>query len=110
MYSLYTEERASLPDVKVLAVLGGFEVDQGWEQQDHVSTFIHNGCSAVGAADLAWQLVHTRLFGALVPAKVVLAFGEVDVVLVEDCCPLKGSALGFDQRLSITTGIESVEP
>ena len=31
------------------------------------------------------------LFGAVIPAEVVVAVGEVDVVLVEDGGPLEGS-------------------
>lgn len=79
-----------IPDVEVLAVLGGFEIDEGGEQEDHVAAFVHDGGSAVGAADLAGQLVDAGFLGALVPAEVVVAVGEVDVVLVEDGGPLEG--------------------
>jgi len=38
-----------------------FEVDQSWEQQNHISPFIHNWRSTIGAADFAGQLVYTCL-------------------------------------------------
>lgn len=90
-------EIAVVPWVEVLAILRGFEVDQGGEKQDHVSPFVHDGCSAVCTADLARQLVNAGFLGALVPAKVVMAMGEIDVVLVEDCGPLERGACKLDQ-------------
>lgn len=81
-----------IPDVEVLTFLGRFEIDEGGEQEDHVAAFVHDGGAAVGAADLAGQLVDAGFLGALVPAEVVVAVGEVDVVLVEDGGPLEGGA------------------
>jgi hypothetical protein len=45
---------------------------------------------AVGAADFAGELVLDRLLSGVVPLKVVVAIGEVDVILVEDSGPLEG--------------------
>lgn len=56
-----SEQRLELPDVEVLPFFGALEIDQGWEEQDHVSSFVHDGCTAVGTADLARQLVNGGL-------------------------------------------------
>lgn len=78
-----------LPDVKVLSIFGGLEVDQSRKQQDHVPSFVHDRGSAVGTANLAWQLVNTGLLRALVPTQIVMAVGEIDVVFVKDGRPLE---------------------
>jgi len=76
-------------DIKVFAVLWILEIDQGWEQQDHVPPLVHDGCTTVGAADFAGQLMHGSLLRALVPSEVVDAVSEVNVFFVEDGGPLE---------------------
>jgi hypothetical protein len=49
---------------------------------------------AKGTADLARKLVLDRLLGRVVPLKVVVAVGEVDVFLVEDSGPLEWCGCG----------------
>lgn len=95
-----------LPDFKVLSILGSLEVDQGREQQDHVSSFVHDGSSAVGTADLARQLVNTSFLRTLIPAQIVMAVCEVDVVFVEDGCPLEGCTLTASSEQAQRTHIE----
>jgi len=70
-------------------VLIGLQMDQGREQEDHVASLIHNGGMAERAADLARQLVLDGLLGRIIPLQVVVAVGEVDVLLVEDGSPLE---------------------
>ena len=89
MCSALFEDLESLRYVKVLSIFRGLEVYQRWEQQDHISTLIHDWSPAVRAADLARQLVDAGLLGALIPAKIVVTVGEVNVLFVEDGCPLK---------------------
>lgn len=79
-----------LPYIKILPVLGRFPIDQGWEQQDHVPALVHDRCTTVGAADFAGKFVHACFIGGLIPAEVMVAAGEVDVVFVEDGGPLEG--------------------
>ena len=81
-----------IPRVEVFPILRVLEVDQGGEEQDHIPPFVHDGRSAVGAADFAGKLVDAGLFGAFVPAEIMVAVGKIDVVFVEDCCPLKRGA------------------
>jgi len=64
--------------------------DEGGEEENHVSTFVHDGSAAESAGDFARKFVFDALFGRLVPAEVVDAVGEVDVGFVEDCGPLEG--------------------
>ena len=82
-------KRMHLRDVEILTLFWTLEVDQGWKQQDHVPPLIHDRCATVGTADFAGELVHGGLVRALVPAQVVMAVGEVDVVFVKDGCPLE---------------------
>jgi len=67
-------------------------VDQAREEQDHVPALVHNWTVAVVAADLARKLVLDGLVGRVVPLKVVVTVGEVDVILVEDGSPLERSS------------------
>lgn len=53
---------------KILLILFALEIDQGWKEQDHVASLVHDGCSAICAADLARQFVPARLFAAVIPA------------------------------------------
>ncbi len=74
-----------------LAALGGVDaLDEGGEEEDHVAALVHDRGAAVGAADLAGQLVARRALGRVVPRQVVVAVREVDVGLVEDGRPLEG--------------------
>jgi hypothetical protein len=77
---------------KVLPLLLVLELDQGGEEQDHVAALVHDGRSAVCTAHFARQLVPGGLLLAVVPAQIVVAVGEVDVLLVEDRGPLEGSS------------------
>jgi hypothetical protein len=43
--------------LEVRLVLVGLEVDQGWEEEDHVAPLVHDGAVAEGAAHFAGQLV-----------------------------------------------------
>ena len=42
---------------EILLVRIIFEVDESWEQQYHISPFVHDWCSTIGAADFAGQLM-----------------------------------------------------
>ena len=83
-------KKESLPDLKVLPLFWGLEVDQGWKQQDHVPPFIHDGCPAICAADLARKFMDAGLLRTFVPTEIMDTVSEVNVVFVEDGCPLKG--------------------
>ena len=76
--------------LEVGLVLIGLEVHKRGEEQDHVAALVHDGGVAERAADLAGKLVLDGLLGRVVPLKVVVAVGEVDVLLVEDSGPLEG--------------------
>jgi hypothetical protein len=49
---------------------------------------------AEGTAHFAWQLMCDGFRGWVIPFEVVVAVGEVDVVLVEDGGPLEGCSCG----------------
>jgi len=68
--------------------------DEGREQEYHVAPFVHDRCSAVRTTDFAGKFMPCRLLSAVVPSQVVVAVREVDVLLVEDGCPLEGSSCG----------------
>lgn len=78
--------------LKILSVLFILEINQSREEQYHVPSLIHNWSAAVCTADLARQLVHTRLLRRLVPAEVMMAVCKVDVIFVENGTPLEGSS------------------
>ena len=78
--------------LEILSVLLILKINQSREEQDHVPSFIHNWSAAVCTANLARQLMHTRLLRRLVPAEVMMAVCKVDVVFVEDGTPLEGSS------------------
>lgn len=42
------------------------------------------------ASHLARQLVFLRLGGGIIPLQIMMSMLEIDVLLVKDCCPLKG--------------------
>ena len=69
--------------------LVAFELDQTREQQDHVAPFVHDRGPTISAGDFAGQLVLGGLLGAVIPDEVVVSIGEVDVVFVENGCPLE---------------------
>lgn len=48
--------------LKVFPIFGRLEINQGWKEQDHVPSLVHDGCTAVSAANFAWQLVHGGFF------------------------------------------------
>ena len=93
-----TECRQVLPYIEILPVLGRFPIDQGWEKQDHVAAFVHDWGTTVGAADFAGEFVDACFLRRLVPAEIVVAVGEVDVVFVEDGGPLEGCACVKSQQ------------
>ena len=76
--------------LEILLILVVFEVDERWEQENHVSTFVHDWCTTVCAADFAGEFVNAGLLAGFVPAEIVVAVSEVDVVFVEDGAPLEG--------------------
>jgi hypothetical protein len=82
---------------EVRAILVVLEVDEGGEDEDHVAPLVHDGRVAVGAADLAGELVLGRLGGGVVPLEVVVAVGEVDVGFVEDGGPLEGGGYASER-------------
>jgi len=55
-------------------------MDQQEEQQDHISTFVHNRRVAVRTANFAQQLMLDWLLGRIIPLKVVVSVGEIDVL------------------------------
>lgn len=69
-----------------------FEIDEARKQQDHVPALVHDRAPAVGARDLARQLVSRGLLATVVPDQIMMPVGEVNVFLVEDGSPLKGGA------------------
>ena len=70
--------------------VGADALDEGGEEEDHVAAFVHDGGAAVGAGDLAGEVVRDVFVRWVIPAEIVVAMGEVDVVLLEDACPLEG--------------------
>lgn len=64
--------------------------NEGGEEEDHVSAFVHDGSAAKGAGDFAGKFVFDALIARLVPAQVVDAVGEVNIGFAEDCGPLEG--------------------
>lgn len=75
------------------AFLGVDTLDQGREEQDHVSTFVHDRGSTVGAGYFAWQMMGGVFVRWIIPTQIVMAVGEVDVRLVKDGRPLKWSTM-----------------
>lgn len=78
-----------IPGLEVGLVLVGLEVNQAGEEQDHVSTLVHDGTVAEGAANLAGKLVLNGLLARVVPLEVMVSVREVDVLLVENGGPLE---------------------
>lgn len=78
--------------VEVLPLARVLEVNERGEEQDHVAALVHDGRAAVGAGDLAGELVHAGFLAGLVPSQVVVAVREVDIFFVEDGGPLEGGA------------------
>jgi len=65
------------------------ELDKTREEQDHVTSLVHNRRMAVIAADFAGQAVLGGFRARVVPFEVMVSVGEVDVLLMEDGSPLK---------------------
>jgi len=86
-HTLSVEHMASW--LEFVHVILALELDEGGEQQNHVAALVHNGRVAERAADLARKLVLDGLLRWVVPFKVVVAIGEVDVGLFEDGSPLE---------------------
>lgn len=82
-------------------ILLGLEMDQAGEQQNHVAALVHDGTMAVRAADFAGELVFDALGCWIIPLEVVVAVQEVDVVFVEDRCPLERSSCAIGQSLVV---------
>jgi len=80
---------------EVLLLLRTLELDQRREEQDHVAALVHDGRPAVVAFDFAREFVLGGLGTAVVPAEVVVAFGEVDVAFLEDGRPLEGCSVKY---------------
>ena len=96
---LQKESTGDPPWRKLLNVLSApLELEQAREEQDHVPTLVHDWAPTMGARDLAGQLVLRRLFAAVVPDQIVVAVCEVDVLLVEDSCPLERRACSKDKH------------
>ncbi len=74
---------------KVLPFFGRLEIYQSWEEQDHVPSLVHDWCTTVRATDFAGQLMDAGFLRAFVPAEIMVAMGEVYVLLVKDGCPLE---------------------
>lgn len=75
--------------IKRLLVLRTTEVDDTRKHQDHVPTFVHDRRVAVRAADLARQLVVRLLVARIVERQAFRALLEVQVLLLENGCPLE---------------------
>ena len=71
-------------------ILIGLEMNEGGKKEDHVASLIHDGTVAVGAPDFAGELVFSGLGCWIVPLEVMVAVGKIDVIFMEDGCPLKG--------------------
>jgi len=65
------------------------ELDQTGEEQDHVTSLVHYRRMAVIASDLTRQTVLRRFRARVVPFKVMVSIGEVDILLVENGSPLE---------------------
>ena len=87
-----TAPRYCLPWLEVCLVLIGLQVNQAWEEQNHVSSLVHDWAVAEVTANLAWKLVLNRLVSRVIPLEVVVTVREVDIVLVEDGSPLEWSS------------------
>lgn len=68
-------------------------MDERGEEQDHISALVHDRRATIGAANFARELVFGGLLGAVIPAQVMVAVGEIDVILVEDGGPLEWCTL-----------------
>ena len=66
-----------------------YAFDKRRKQEDHVATLVHDRSTAEGAGDFAGKVVRDVFGGGVVPAKVMMAVGEIDVGFVEDGGPLK---------------------
>ena len=66
-----------------------YTFDERGEQEDHVAAFVHDRSSTEGAGDFARKVVRDVFGGGVVPAKVMMAVGEIDVRFVEDGGPLE---------------------
>ena len=87
-YPLWIEHMACrLECVTCLGLHNTF--DERGEQEDHVATLVHDRSTTEGAGDFAGKMVRDVFAGGVVPTKVVVAIGEVDVRFVEDGGPLK---------------------
>ena len=64
-------------------------LNQTWEQQDHVSTLVHDGSPAKVTVHLARKPMVARLGSRVVPAQTLHSFGKIDVRLLKDRGPLK---------------------
>jgi hypothetical protein len=64
-------------------------MDQTGEEQNHISTLVHDGAVAVRAAHLARKFVSNGFGARIVPFQVVVAVDKVDVCFVENGCPLE---------------------
>jgi len=76
--------------LELVQIILALELDKGREQQDHVTTLIHDRRVAERAANLARKLMLDRLLRWVVPFEIVVAVCEVDVRLLEDGSPLEG--------------------
>lgn len=65
-------------------------MDEGGEEEDHISTFVHDWRVAVGTAYFAREIVFYAFRGWVVPFQTMVTGGEIYVCFVEDGCPLEG--------------------
>jgi len=84
-----TDLKYCIPRLEVGLVLVVLKVNQTGEEQDHVSTLVHDGTVAERATNLAGKLVLDRLGARVVPLEVMVSVREVDILLVEDGGPLE---------------------
>lgn len=68
------------------------DLDDAGEHEDHVAALVHDGRVAVRARHLARQAVVSLLVPRVVEGQPFGAALEVQVRLVEDCCPLEGGS------------------
>ena len=73
LYQTRCENQSSqdLLRLEVFAKLRSVEVQKCWEEKNHVSSFIHDPTSALGAADFAGENVLVLLGGGLVETEVL---------------------------------------
>jgi len=80
---------------EILLLLLVLELNQRGKEQDHIASFIHDRRATIVAFYFAWELMGGTFGAAVVPAEIVVAFGEIDVAFLEDSSPLEWCSMKY---------------